>query len=165
MTAGMHTAFSSDSRNRQVAYGFSDSQIFQGFAKLLRGDAQQWFRNTVEYVNNLIELKRDLREYYIKPSELRNLDRKILERRQAPNEPPRTFVTDLCTLMRRHGDYNLEKKIDTMYYNAKAEYRLYLKRREITTINEFIQRCEELDDTQREMAKTSTNPRPAPPPS
>ena len=109
-------------------------------------------RNTVEYVNNLVELKRDLQEYYIKPSELRNLNRKILERRKAPNEPFRAFVTDLCTLMRRHGGYSLEKKIDMMHYNNKAEYRLYLKRRELPTINDFIQRSEELDNTQREMA-------------
>ena len=58
--------------------------------------------------------EKKIREFYIKQSEQRNLDRRILERRQAPNEAVRPFVTDLCTLMCRHGSYNLEKKLERM---------------------------------------------------
>ena len=136
----------------QTAYGFSDNQVFHGFAELLRNDAQLWYRNPVETIDNLRDLKKSLRDYYIQPGELRHLDRLILERRQAGNEPIRTFVTDLCTLMRRHGNYNTEKQLDTLYYNTRAEYRLYLKRKEITSINELIQLCQELDETQRQVA-------------
>ena len=147
----------------QVAYGFSDNQMLQGFAELLRDDAQQWFRNTINCINTLTELKKNLREFYIKPSELRHLDRRILERHQAPNEAVIPFVTDLCTLIRRHDGYNFEKKLDTLYYNAKAEYRLYLKRKEFTSINEFIHLWEEIDETQRELIRTISMQRAAPP--
>ena len=81
-----------------------------------------------------------------------------MERRQAANELIRAFVTDLCTPMRRHGEYNLEKQLDMLYYNAKAEYRLYLKRKEITSINDLIQMGQELDETQRQMARRSQPP-------
>ena len=111
----------------QTAYGFSDNQVFQGFAELLRNDAQLWYRNTVQTTDNLRDLEKNLRDYYIQPGELRHLNRLIMERRQAGNEPIRAFVTDLCTLMRRHREYNAEKQLDTLYYNARADYRLYLK--------------------------------------
>ena len=147
----------------QTAYGFSDNQVFQGFAELLRNDAQLWYRNTIETVDNLRELKKSLRDYYIQPGELRHLDRLILECRQAGNEPIRAFVIDLCTLMRRHGGYNTEKQLDMLYYNAKAEYRLYLKRKEITSINELVQLCQELDEIQRQVAGRSHSQTTAPP--
>ena len=106
-----------------------------------------WYRNTIETVDNLRKLKKSLRDYYMQPGELRHLDRLIVERHQAGNEPIRAFVTDLCTLMRRHGEYNTGKQLDMLYYNAKVEYRLYLKRKEITSINELVQLCQELDET------------------
>ena len=147
----------------QTAYGFSDNQVFHGFAELLRNDAQLWYRNTIETVDNLREIKKSLRDYYMQPGELCDLDRLILERRQVGNEPIRAFVTDLCTLTHRHGEYNTEKQLDMLYYNAKVEYRLYLKRKEITSINELVQLCQELDETQRQVARRNHSQPTAPP--
>ena len=93
----------------QQAYDFTDQQVLQEFAELLRNDTQLWYRNAANDIRTMLELKQSLRAFYLKPSEQPNLDRQIHERRQAPNEPIRTFVTDSLTLMRRHGGFNLEQ--------------------------------------------------------
>ena len=87
----------------QQAYDFTDHQVLQGFAELLRNDTQLWYRNAANDIRTLSELNQSLRAFYLRPSEQRNLDRHIHGRRQAPNEPIRTFVTDSLTLIRGHG--------------------------------------------------------------
>ena len=147
----------------QQAYDFTDQQVLHVFAELQRNDTQLWYRNAANDIRTLSELKKSLRAFYLRPSEQRNLDRQILARRQTPNEPIRTFVTDSLTLMRRHGVFNLEQQLHILYYSVKTEYRLYLKRRELTSINDLIHSEQDLDETQQQVSRTRSQPIPAPP--
>ena len=42
------------------------------------------------------------------------------------------------TLMRRQGGYSPDQQLDTIYYNMRAEYRLYMPRSTIQTTTELI---------------------------
>ena len=127
----------------QRAYNFTDQQIFNGFPELLRGDAQLWYRNFVPSYTSLTELEDGLRKFYLSPGELRNLDRQIHNRTQKSNEDIRVFSHSLLTLMRRRGGFTEEQQVETMYYNMCPEYRLHIRRDDVKSTPDIIQRVEE----------------------
>jgi len=54
------------------------------------------------------------------------------------------------TLMRRRGGYSPDQQLDTIYYNMRAEYRLFMPRTIIQTTTELIQRAEELEENRKQ---------------
>ena len=144
----------------QRAYQFTDQQILKGFPKMLKGDAQLWYRNCAATITSLQELQRSLRAFYLSPGELSHLDRQIYDHNQGPREPIRAYVTTILTLMRRRGGFSEEKTIETLYYNMRAGLRLLIRFSEIGSPNELIQRVEEVEETQAQHAReTRTEPR------
>ena len=126
----------------QRAYRFSDEQILQGYPELLRGDAQLWHRNYAAHITTLEALEQELRNFYLSPNELRDLDLQINNRKQGANETIRAFTNTLMTLMRRRGGFTENKQIETIYYNMRAEYRLHVARETIRRTTDIIQKVE-----------------------
>lgn len=46
------------------------------------------------------------------------------------------------TLIRRRGGFTVERTIDTLYYNMRAELRMYIRREEIDDTTLLIQAVE-----------------------
>jgi len=54
------------------------------------------------------------------------------------------------TLMRRRRGYSPDQQLDTIHYNMRAEYRLFMSRTTIQTTTELIQRAEKLEENRRQ---------------
>ena len=142
----------------QRSYHLSDQQIFNGFPELLRGDAQLWHRNYAPGYHTLVELEEGLRKFYLSPGELRHLDRQIHNRMQGTTEDIRTFAHSLLTLMRRRGGFTEEQQIETMYYNMCPEYRLHVRRDDIRSTPDIIQRVEEYLEVKKQCEAGTNKP-------
>lgn len=126
----------------QRAYNFSDEEILRGYPELLRGDAQLWHRNYATNITTLEALEQEMRNFYLSPGELRDLDLQINNRKQEAHETIRAFTNTVMTLMRRRGGFTEEKQIEIIYYNMRAEYRLHVSRESIIKTTDIIQKVE-----------------------
>lgn len=131
------------------AYDFSEEQAIKGFPELLRGEALLWFRNERENFNSWDSLIKGLKEFFLSPQEQRNLRQQIFERKQKDNESIRSFVTALGTLMRRYGEFNVNEQLDSLYYNMRPEFRLYVPRESVTSQADLVQKVEKIEETTR----------------
>ena len=135
----------------QTAYQFSDEHMIQGLPELLRGNAQLWYRNIPQEEKTWPNIKAHMRAYFLSPTETRNLDRQINDRKQGTREPIRDFATVILTLIRRRGGFDTDRTIDAIYYNMRTEFRLHINRRDITSTNQLIQRVEEINETLQQL--------------
>ena len=140
-------------RELQKAYQLTDQQLLRGFPELLRGEAQLWYRNCASTITTWEELEQELRSFYLSPGERRHLDQQISNRRQGPREPIRVYVTSLLTLLRSRGGYDNERVMETLYYNMKPGLRLHIRLREASTPEELIQRVQEIEEVQAQLAR------------
>ena len=53
-------------------------------------------------------LRTKMEKFYLSTGEGKNLDQQISNRRQAPREPIRAYITAMLTLLKRRGDYEHE---------------------------------------------------------
>jgi hypothetical protein len=135
----------------RTSYGFSEEQVLKGFPELLRGDALLWYRNEARDLQSWAAMEKALKDFFLSPEETRNLNIQIRERLQLPNEPFKKYVTDLSTLMRRHGRIEKVEQLDNLYYNMRPELRLYVSRQSVNSMAELTQSVERIEKTLKAM--------------
>ncbi|XP_076548872.1 activity-regulated cytoskeleton associated protein 2 [Osmia lignaria lignaria] len=113
-----------------------------GFTQLLRGEAQKWYRNAANKVCSWPNLQEQLRKFFVPAGEKRRLDQQIAGRKQGPDEPLRTFINEITTLMRRRGEHTEAELLDVIYFNMKPSFQLYINRAEIKEVSDLITRAE-----------------------
>jgi hypothetical protein len=69
----------------------------------------------------------------------------ISRRLQRPTEPLTTYLTELQTLLRRHGNLRPEQQLSWMYRNLLPDYRLHLKRTELTDTVTLLRSARKLE--------------------
>lgn len=87
----------------QQVYQLSKKRMLRSFSELLKGDALLWYRNEIRIISFYGELLKSLRQHYLSPDELINLETLIAARKQEANESFKNYVNFLRTLMRRDG--------------------------------------------------------------
>nr|XP_034194962.1 uncharacterized protein LOC117611144 [Osmia lignaria] len=163
-------AFLEQLEELQEAYGLTDHQMRSGFTQLLRGEAQKWYRNTAVKIRSWQDLQEQLRRFFVPAGEKRRLDQQIASRKQGPDEPLRTFINEITTLMRRRGAYTEVELLDAIYFNMKPAFRLYINRALIKDVSELITRAETVTEsmtaeqgtTRRSEEQRTTRPEPRP---
>ncbi|KAJ8967491.1 hypothetical protein NQ314_002806 [Rhamnusium bicolor] len=65
---------------------------------------------------------RDFRTFYFPVNYLEDLEADISRRLQKPDKPTTNYLTDLQTLVRRHGDFNPEQELRWLYRNLLPDY-------------------------------------------
>ncbi|XP_039313959.1 activity-regulated cytoskeleton associated protein 2-like [Solenopsis invicta] len=111
----------------QEEYQYTDSQMKAGLPELLKGDALAWYRNEREAWETWADFTSALRRHYLPRRYQAKLMREIQERRQQPNEAYAKYATVLLTMMRRAGGFTQAEKVDRLYENLQAEYKLYVR--------------------------------------
>ncbi|KAH0818193.1 hypothetical protein GEV33_004600 [Tenebrio molitor] len=91
--------------------GVDADQLLSHLPGLLQGEAAAWFRNN------------HFRLCYFPVSYQEDLEVEISCRLQRPTEPVTTYLTELQTLLRRHGSLRPEQQLSWMYRNLLPEYR------------------------------------------
>lgn len=85
-----------------------------------------------------------------------DIEIEIARRLQNPGEPVLSYVTELQTLIRRHGQINEDQTLQWLYRNLLLEYRLQVRRADFTNVVEFLSAVRELEDLLAEI-KPSKN--------
>lgn len=140
----------------QQQYRFSGEQMLASLPELLRGDALLWYRNTRDEWATWGDFTDAFRTQYLPRRFQARLKREIQERRQFPDETFDKYATALLTLMRRAGNFSPDEKIDRLYENLRAEYKLYVRLDEINEMSDLTARArefEEIKKTQRQENK------------
>jgi hypothetical protein len=122
---------------------------------LLQGEAAAWCRNNRQQWCDWKGFVTDFRLFYFPVSYQEDLEVEISRRLQRPTEPVTTYLTELQTLLRRHGSLRPEQQLSWMYRNLLPEYRLYLKRSELTDAATLLRSVRELETLLREQTRTT----------
>jgi hypothetical protein len=120
---------------------------------LLQGEAAAWCRNNRQRWCDWNGFVTDFRLFYFPVSYQEDLEVEISRRLQRPTEPVTTYLTELQTLLRRHGSLRPEQQLSWMYRNLLPEYRLYLKRSELTDAATLLRSVRELETLLREQTR------------
>lgn len=129
-------------------YGMDEASLIQGIPVLLKGKAQDWYRNR-EKEYTWEQFKSALYENFTTLSERRNMEREIEKRIQDEKEGIREFVTQLKTLMRRRGGYTEKEILDRVFLNMSTENMRHVSRYEYNSIDKLILRIEELEEVKQ----------------
>jgi hypothetical protein len=130
--------------------GVDADQLLPHLPGLLQGEAAAWFRNNRQRWCDWKGFVTDFRLFYFPVSYQEDLEVEISRRLQRPTEPVTTYLTELQTLLRRHGNLQPEQQLSWMYRNLLPEYRLYLKRPELTDAATLLRSVRELEALLRE---------------
>lgn len=128
-----------------ATYGIPDDELVPCVPMLLRDKAIHWYRNNQRTWRTWNEFKDDIRHFFLPVDIERQLEEDIRNRTQGPNESARDFVTSLQTLVRRYGKMSYHSELDRIYNNLRPEYRKYIRRREISSVNELIRLVNEFE--------------------
>jgi len=118
-------------------YGLTYEQLLRCLPELISGEPLLWYRNNREFWENWEDFVTAFRLSYL-PHNNTALDVVFRDRVQRPNEPFRTYATELQTMMRRLGGLSAAQQIDRIYENMRPTYRRYIRRTEVKQVGELI---------------------------
>lgn len=101
--------------------------ILPVLSELLKGEAALWFRNNRKHFASWNEFLLAFRNVYFPLDYLENLEADIARRLQKKDETTVHYVTELQTLIRRHGKLSEEQELRWIYRNLLPEYKLQLR--------------------------------------
>ncbi|CAH1379625.1 unnamed protein product, partial [Tenebrio molitor] len=91
--------------------GVDADQLLPHLPGLLQGEAAAWFRNNRQRWCDWKGFVTDFRLFYFPVSYQEDLEVEISRRLQRPTEPVTTYLTELQTLLRRHGNLQPEQQL------------------------------------------------------
>jgi len=110
----------------RTGYGLTHEQLLRCLPELISGEPLLWYRNNRESWENWEDFVTAFRLSHL-PHNNTALDREIRDRLQRPDEPFRTYATELQTMMRRLGGLSPAQQIDRIYENMRPTYRRYIR--------------------------------------
>ncbi|KAJ8951996.1 hypothetical protein NQ314_007614 [Rhamnusium bicolor] len=110
-------------------------QLLPVLPELLQGPALLWYRNNKAHWDTWAKFTRDFRTFYF----------------PKPDEPATNYLTDLQTLVRRHGDLNPEQELRWLYRNLLPDYRQYIRRNDFTDVSSLSAKIKEFELLRQEV--------------
>ncbi|KAJ8942996.1 hypothetical protein NQ314_009845, partial [Rhamnusium bicolor] len=103
-----------------------------------------------------------LERTYFPVNYLEDLEADISRRLQKPDEPATNYLTDLQTLVRRHGDLNPEQELRWLYRNLLPDYRQYIRRNDFTDVSSLTAKIKEFELLREEVRQVYDGEEPIP---
>ncbi|KAJ8927064.1 hypothetical protein NQ314_020510 [Rhamnusium bicolor] len=100
--------------------------------------------------------------FYFPVNYLEDLEADISRRLQKPDEPATIYLTDLQTLVRRHGDLNPEQELGWLYRNLLPDYRQYIRRNDFTDVLSLSAKIKEFELLRQEVRQVYDGKEPIP---
>lgn len=125
-------------------YGFSETHILNALPELLKGKALQWWLNNWRTCDTWTAAKNRLKKHFLSSNHRKSLKEEIRNRCQNPSEDTKNYIREMHTLVRQLGK-SPERQLSLIYDNLRAEYKLYIRRREVNTIEELEELVDEFD--------------------
>ncbi|XP_025074185.1 activity-regulated cytoskeleton associated protein 2 [Pogonomyrmex barbatus] len=123
--------------------------MLEGLPELLKGNALSWYRNNENEWSGWDDFLTDFRRYFLPRRYQIKLAQEIRDRRQHPGETFSQYVTHMFTLMRRAGNHSTLEKIDRLYENMRAEYKMFVRINERTTLHDLTDQATEYEEIQK----------------
>lgn len=142
------------------AYNLQPDDFLRALPEILKDGALLWYRNNKGLWRSFFDFLRDFQLHYFPPGYQQNLDDEIRRRTQGDGEPFRQYIVALSTLIRRRGGLTENEKLERVYLNMHPSYKLYVRRRDFTSLTGLIRAAEEYEMCLRDRQ----NFRPPPPP-
>ncbi|KAJ8949764.1 hypothetical protein NQ314_008117 [Rhamnusium bicolor] len=137
-------------------------QLLPVFPELLQGPALLWYRNNKSHWDTWAKFTRDFRTFHFPVNYLEDLEADISRRLQKPDEPATNYLTDLQTLVRRHGELNPEQELRWLYRNLLPDYRQYIRRNDFTDVSSLTAKIKEFELLREEVRQVYDGEEPLP---
>nr|XP_012143766.1 PREDICTED: uncharacterized protein LOC105662837 [Megachile rotundata] len=138
----------------QATYDPSGNNILRGLSQLLRGPALAWYFNHRHKWTSWTAFLDAFRLEYLLHHELEELEKRFLQRRQRPGESGRKYLNDIETIIRLHGGFSEEERLEMSYRNLSPEYRRYIRRSSIRTRDDLLREITEYEALEEELRTT-----------
>uniref|UniRef100_A0A1Y1JZI1 CCHC-type domain-containing protein n=1 Tax=Photinus pyralis TaxID=7054 RepID=A0A1Y1JZI1_PHOPY len=126
--------------------------------EMLKGRALLWYRNNKLYWLNWEDVIRSFKLYYTPHRYQHKLEEEIRNRLQRTRESASEYITDILTLIRRHGGLSLESQLDRIYENLRTEYKYYIRPWDFRSLPELLEVAGEFERLPRSTAAESRIP-------
>ena len=121
---------------------------------ILRGDAALWYRNNRHTWQTWTDFRTAFRVFYFPVNYEIDLEVAISRRLQKPGEPTSQYITDLQTLIRRHGHISPAQELQWLYRNLLPEFRQQIRRNEFHDVLSFSMAVRDYELLNKEIQDT-----------
>lgn len=145
-----------------TCYAISRNTLLNFMPELFKGDALSWYRNNRKNWKSYNDFEDDFKIFYLPVRFFETLDDEIRNRVQHCNESFVDYVTAIQSLM-RWANLSGKDQLERIFRNCRAEYKVYIKRREFTKLRELIILAQEFENIRVEETTQKKKARQAPP--
>lgn len=128
---------------------------------ILKGKALLWARNCQDGWDTWSAFVAEFKQMYFPVDYTNRMREEATQRQQRKGELFSDFATDLRTRLRRLGISEMKQIVQRIYDNSLPEYRLYIKRRDFSSLNELFELAQEYEALRRTEMKAEVQPTPA----
>lgn len=136
----------------QGGYEIPLEQVLLALPIMLKGKALLWFRLCHEEWKSFDEFLADFKLQFVSVDYKFRLQEEIRTRTQGSKEKGKEFILALRTLMRRCGGFWDNDVLDIIYRNLRPDYKVYIRRKDFSTVRDLIRLVDEFEDLQRSSA-------------
>lgn len=145
-----------------TCYAISRNTLLNFMPEMFKGDALSWYRNNRKNWKCYNDFVDDFKLFFLPVRFFETLDDEIRNRGQHGNESFVDYVTAIQSLM-RWSNLSEKDQLERIFRNCRAEYKVYIKRREFTKLRELIILAQELESIRTEETTQKKKSRQAPP--
>ncbi|XP_030751011.1 uncharacterized protein LOC115878604 [Sitophilus oryzae] len=138
-----------------IAQNIHPDRLLPHLPEVLQGEAALWYRNNRVNYRTWEEFTGEFKIFYYPVNYEVDLEAKISRRVQRHNESVTAYITDLQTLIRRHGSISLNQELQWLYRNLLPEFRQYVRRGDFHDISSFSRITKEFELLNQELQRSS----------
>lgn len=139
----------------RLHYQATPESLLAALPQILEGDALQWYRNGHRNWSRYDDFLFEFRAFYFPVNYLIDLEAEIFNRRQRMGESVQNYVTELRTLIRRHGGMNETQEVSRIYHNLLPEYRQFIWADTFSDLAGLVQKLRQVEQVAKELRRPS----------
>lgn len=121
--------------------------------ELLEGEAALWFRNNRTRWTQWSEFSKSFKNFFYPVNYQEELEVEISRRMQKEGESANTYLTEMQTLIRRHGDLTETQGLNWLYRNLLPEYRLQIRKSDYSDAESLATAVRHHEKLRKELCK------------
>ena len=123
---------------------------------ILTGDADEWYCTNQKDWVSWTEFKREFNRFFVPAEFSDEIEDEIIAYQQGPDQPIKQYVLRMRSLYRFASTKSETEKLNRIYKNSRCEFKNYIRRSEVKTVEQFMKECEVFEKT-NELTSGGTN--------
>lgn len=149
--------FVKDIQERVGCYQLDLDLMPKAMPELLKNQALEWYRNNNKSWVNWTSFSEDFISFFV-PRRLKvQMEEEVIRCLQKPNQSIKEYGLQIQSLMRNIPDWDDSQTLDRIYENSRKEYKLYARRQDFKTLEEFWDLCETYEHIQKQERSISSH--------